>query len=473
MIGNNYIKDKAFFTHYESREMIKLSDNMPDIGKISSIITDPEISSLRVINTVQGKNSEGEKMTGKMIAVEIRIKQKILYIADVQKETMHMIENESYEIVYVVVPSLILGTELEALVESKYLKTNIRIEEVITKEIDKRTIFRQIDYFVEIYLSSTYQLCYSFEIEDLNSDIYISYEDGTNKRKLTNEEGSLNIKPLWSPDGDKIAFLSDSEGKYMLYIVTVKDLISERITDPITFSSISSYDWAKDGKSIVFAASKGYDKELYIVDVKSRKYMQLTNGKDISKSYKPKYSHDGSKVAFFKSITGITGLYVMDSNGLNCFKVPLECHVKDFDWSPHGEHIVCILRDSDYDKICLVDLKNKKRKVLNTSSSIIKIRTVRFSSDGSLLAFIGVGLDTENIYIYNIKTAVTQNVTRNYNNVQIGDLTWKTNSHVLYYTANDLYYYNIYYIEIESLNKYQLTNTNASYINLNYRPKLK
>lgn len=54
------------------------------------------------------------------------------------------------------------------------------------------------------------------EDED-TSNIYIANSDGTNVRNVTQETGTYNENPVWSPDGSMIAFWSDRTGNREIY----------------------------------------------------------------------------------------------------------------------------------------------------------------------------------------------------------------------------------------------------------------
>ena len=51
---------------------------------------------------------------------------------------------------------------------------------------------------------------------DGNSEIYLMNADGTGVLRLTRDLAN-DINPYWSPDGKKLIFTSDRTGKYGLY----------------------------------------------------------------------------------------------------------------------------------------------------------------------------------------------------------------------------------------------------------------
>ena len=56
---------------------------------------------------------------------------------------------------------------------------------------------------------------------DGNYEIYIMNADGTGQSNVTNHPASDNY-PAWSPDGHKLAFISNRGGGYDIYVVDIK-----------------------------------------------------------------------------------------------------------------------------------------------------------------------------------------------------------------------------------------------------------
>ncbi|HCK16724.1 TPA: hypothetical protein DHW51_21535, partial [Candidatus Poribacteria bacterium] len=51
---------------------------------------------------------------------------------------------------------------------------------------------------------------------DLNYEIYVMDSNGNNLRRLTNHLGE-DESPSWSPDGQRIAFVSNRNGRFNIY----------------------------------------------------------------------------------------------------------------------------------------------------------------------------------------------------------------------------------------------------------------
>jgi len=89
------------------------------------------------------------------------------------------------------------------------------------------------------------------------SNLWIINADGSDHRPLTTGNRS-DASPRWSPDGTRLAFLSDADGKQQIYIRWMDSGQTARITN--LENSPDSINWSPDGKMLSFSAlvqSKG------------------------------------------------------------------------------------------------------------------------------------------------------------------------------------------------------------------------
>ena len=77
------------------------------------------------------------------------------------------------------------------------------------------------------------RIVFDFKInlnKNIGHDIYIINSDGTGLKKLTNSDAD-DLSPCWSPDGRKIAFVSNRDGLYHIYIMNPDGTDQRRLTD--------------------------------------------------------------------------------------------------------------------------------------------------------------------------------------------------------------------------------------------------
>ncbi|MGQ0722365.1 MAG: DPP IV N-terminal domain-containing protein, partial [Candidatus Eiseniibacteriota bacterium] len=87
---------------------------------------------------------------------------------------------------------------------------------------------------------------------------------------LPYQEGK-NITPQWGPDGNHLAFVSDRDGISNLYVQDLRDGRLFRLTNLITgvtgiIESSPPFSWSRNGQRIVFTTFMGSGWELYQID---------------------------------------------------------------------------------------------------------------------------------------------------------------------------------------------------------------
>jgi len=83
------------------------------------------------------------------------------------------------------------------------------------------------------------------------SNLWIINSDGTDHRPLTTGNRS-DSSPRWSPDGTRLAYLSDADGKQQIYIRWMDTGQTARITN--LEQAPDSIAWSPDGKMLSFSS---------------------------------------------------------------------------------------------------------------------------------------------------------------------------------------------------------------------------
>ena len=102
--------------------------------------------------------------------------------------------------------------------------------------------------------------------------------DGTDPVRLT-ENFTDDHRPMWSPDGTKIAFSSNRDGNYEIYLMNadgaqVVNLTKNGFTD-------SEPSWSPDGNYILFVSNRDRNDEIYRMKADGTEVVRLTkNPKD-------------------------------------------------------------------------------------------------------------------------------------------------------------------------------------------------
>ena len=152
---------------------------------------------------------------------------------------------------------------------------------------------------------------------DKNTDIY-EYSVGSGPslempRELT-KHSAIETEPVLSPDGKKLAYVSDRTGQPQVYIM---DLSSNKVT---RISRKGGYNtspaWSPDSSMVAFTSQKrGSKSTIYRVRIDDNLGTQTRVSPENISSESPAWSPDGSMVAFqgFQGVWKI--FYVLSSGG--------------------------------------------------------------------------------------------------------------------------------------------------------------
>ena len=188
---------------------------------------------------------------------------------------------------------------------------------------------------------------------DGDAEIYVMDADGSNIQQLTRHRG-LDGNPAWSPDGNQIAFFRDTDPPATgplypsrgpnIYVMDSDGSNVQRLTE---FTIAGWLSWSPDGERIAFEANFDGIREISVMDSDGSNVQRLTHTpvRDASLSFNdnsaPEWSPDGQKIVFDSNRDGILEIYVMDADGSNVQRLT---HNDEIDsrpaWSPDGQRIV-------------------------------------------------------------------------------------------------------------------------------------
>lgn len=182
-----------------------------------------------------------------------------------------------------------------------------------------------------------------------------SVQDGIISRLTSFEAGHMR-DPVWSPDGSRIAFASDIDGDYDIYLINVEGGDARAITHNDAQDNDPS--WSPAGAYIAFASDEsglGF-LEVWSMTADGGERKQLTN--DTNSSYAPAWSPDGTAIVFVSDRRVDADLYMMNADGTGERLLTTDDHgAEDRDpaWSPDGKWIAYISdRDSYFFEIYLI-----------------------------------------------------------------------------------------------------------------------
>ncbi|MBI3663947.1 MAG: PD40 domain-containing protein [Acidobacteria bacterium] len=121
-------------------------------------------------------------------------------------------------------------------------------------------------------------------------EIYLINQDGSGKpERITSGGQAMRYAPEWAPDGKRLAF-SDKDGK--LYILTLDDKKLAEIADEAR-GQLRDYSWSADGGHLAFSLSNNNNtRSLYIWSAADAQVRRITN--DLFSQAGPVWDPDGN-----------------------------------------------------------------------------------------------------------------------------------------------------------------------------------
>lgn len=256
------------------------------------------------------------------------------------------------------------------------------------------------------------EITWSIMIRDLQRAL--TY-DLTRQLKMTNIRNCL---PVWSPDGSRIAFLSERNGGLDIFIADVM----RREVRPITRTGeiINALEWSPDGRQIVFdlSAQTG-ERGLYLVDVATGETSRLLSTQS-TYDILPKWSSRGD-VAFISNRNSGGNLYLWSGETGQVIRLTEDLSASGYiAWSPDGTQLAFTAMDLTpsnpqivYTDIYMLDitrLEQPPRRVEMTGNE----RDLVWSPDGASIAFVNDSTGDDEVFVADANSDTIRQLTDNF-----------------------------------------------------------
>ena len=164
---------------------------------------------------------------------------------------------------------------------------------------------------------------------------------------------TMHEVPRWSPDGRKIAFMTNRDGNFEIYVMDADGGKQKRLTKNVYNDRFPS--WSPDGKQIAYSStataatfSLPSPSAIFVMDDDGKNAKRLTNkyaGDDLptpiyNDTY-PVWSPDGEKIAFFSDrANGWREIFLMNPDGTDVTQITYhDMPHWNLAWSPDSKRI--------------------------------------------------------------------------------------------------------------------------------------
>ncbi|WP_423775047.1 Tol-Pal system beta propeller repeat protein TolB [Candidatus Blochmannia ocreatus (nom. nud.)] len=328
--------------------------------------------------------------------------------------------DESYIISYNLIdtsknPALVI-TENQFSIEKKWLRY---IAHTISNEIfEKITGIKGIFCTRIAYVLHTDHDKYPFEL-------CIADYDGHNQISICKTHEPL-MSPAWTPDGNKIAYVTFDSGHSKLVIQT---LSTGTINNVINFPQHNGAPaFSPNSKKLAFALSKTGSLNLYIMDLDSGEIKQLTNNRN--NNTEPSWFPDNKNIAYTSDQSGKPQIYKINIDTYNSTRISWS-HTSNQNpaVSSDGKFIMMVNRHQGKQNIAKINLTNNQEYILTdtvlaNSPSIAPNNTMVLYSDTNTNITNNVTTSTSSLELISIDGKFRAHITGNKNDLRFP--TWSS-----------------------------------------------
>ena len=222
-------------------------------------------------------------------------------------------------------------------------------------------------------------------------EIFLSDFDGSSPKQITHN-GSVNLSPALSPDGQYVAYTSYAAGKPDLYIQHI-GLQKAVLVDQKGIGISPS--WVPGKNELAAALSFSGDPDIYLLTINGKIINKIVDnpGIDISPSFSP----DGKKMAFVSKRAGNPQIYIQDLGSGRVDRLTFDGNNNTQpDWSPKGDKIAYTSMVKGLFQIMVIGVDGKGQVQLTYDGDN---ESPSWSPDGSMIVFSSTREGSSKIYV--------------------------------------------------------------------------
>jgi Tol biopolymer transport system component len=143
--------------------------------------------------------------------------------------------------------------------------------------------------------------------------IYIMDADGSNLRPLMEEQAGLNWRPVWSPNGEEILFVTNRNLNFDIMRVRVDGSELVNLTAESEANDLDP-EWTHDGEQVIFVSDREvWERKLYIMNGDGSDVREIPGA--ICLCGYPRLSPDGSRIVYASKRSDVWKIALIDFEG--------------------------------------------------------------------------------------------------------------------------------------------------------------
>lgn len=268
------------------------------------------------------------------------------------------------------------------------------------------------------------------------AQIYVADLSGENAVQITNLPSGA-CQPDWSPDGQRLVFISPCRSQEDIYLNTSLFLINADGTNatPLDASPGGNFDpaWSPDGKTIAFTSLRTGQMEIFVLNPdEPSSIKQITSGEQRVESRMPAWSPDGEKLVYVVKRVGVYQIWTMNADGSDQIQIIRSgVAYTDYlpDWSPRGDLILFNQRCATafcnpYLMSTAPETNATTEQGQKTQLNVVFIENADYSPDGFYLTYEGVE-ESGNVDVFYMTVSGGDKIRLTTDNAQDFDPVWR------------------------------------------------